>query len=267
MITFPRVAAGEDVVISATTYASYVRCAEQAAGRMRGEYGPDSKASFRGGLAHRIFARHLGRGPIDAGDFEQACREEIGSGLNPKIGALQLRPSELKGVIQEVGELYARFKAFPTEGFLAAEVKLEATPTEGVLLRGSIDALFSDPEWGTRLIDWKTGSIEGAGPQLDFYCLLWALERGELPGRAEVISVKTGERTGQAPTVEQVQATAGAVAAMVGALRTTFLDGVALERTAGPWCRYCALLEECEEGQAAHRVAVGARPSVERSTS
>ncbi|MDP2623173.1 MAG: hypothetical protein Q8Q29_05200, partial [Actinomycetota bacterium] len=89
-IRFPDVASGEDLVISATTFVSFVRCPEQAAGRLRGVYGPESRVSFVGGLAHRIFARHLSGGPIDPEDFAAACREEIGGGMNAKLAALGL---------------------------------------------------------------------------------------------------------------------------------------------------------------------------------
>ena len=77
MVTFPRVVEGESIDVSATTYVAFRQCPESAAARLRGEYGPDSTAGFRGGLSHRIFARHLRDGPIEAGGFQQACREEI----------------------------------------------------------------------------------------------------------------------------------------------------------------------------------------------
>ena len=126
-IRFPEVPPGEDLVISATTYVSFDRCPEQAAGRMRGVYGPESRVSFVGGLAHRIFARHLSGGPISPDVFESACREEIGGGMNAKLSALGLKPSALAGVIEEVGQLYDRFKAMGTEGFEGAENPFSGT--------------------------------------------------------------------------------------------------------------------------------------------
>jgi hypothetical protein len=241
---------GEDLVISATTYVSFDRCPEQAAGRMRGVYGPESRVSFVGGLAHRIFARHLSGGPISPEEFESACREEIGGGMNAKLGALGLKPSALAGVIEEVGQLYDRFKGMGTEGFEGAEVALEATPAEGVILRGRIDAVFDEGDAGVRLVDWKTGGLGDPGVQLAFYALLWAMDRGEIPGKVEAVSVGSGERVDDVPTRAGVEETAAKTAKMVAVLREAFTDGRSLDRVAGPWCRWCPLLDECAEGQA-----------------
>ncbi len=258
VIAFPAVPAGPDVVVSASTYLVYRQCPEQAAGRLRGEYGPDTARSFVGGLSHRIFARHLRDGPIEAGAVQQACREEIGAGMNPKLASLGLRPSALAGLIREVGDLYDRFKAQAFSGFVAAEVALEAQPAPGVTLRGAVDAVFDDD--GTScLVDWKTGRVpEAAVHQLGFYALLWALERGELPGRVEAVSVQTGERREAAPTLPEVAATADAVAGMVTALREAWSAGRDALRVGGPWCRYCPQVDECAEGQAAALVMASA---------
>ena len=40
LVDFPDVPPGDDVVLSATTFVAYERCPEQAAGRLRGVYGP-----------------------------------------------------------------------------------------------------------------------------------------------------------------------------------------------------------------------------------
>lgn len=166
LVRFPDVPAGDEVVLSATTFVAYERCPEQAAGRLRGVYGPESRVSFVGGLAHRVFARHLTSGPISPDDLAAACREEIGSGMNVKMAALGMKPSQLAGIIDEVGGLYDRFKTLGADGFVGAEQTLEVTPAEGVLLRGSVDAVFDDGSAGTRLVDWKTGNLGDPGPQL-----------------------------------------------------------------------------------------------------
>jgi hypothetical protein len=211
----------------------------------------ESRQSFSGGLAHRIFARHLTSGPIPDAQFATACREEIGAGLNPKLSALRLRPRELDGVIQEVAGLYQRFRRLGLEGFSGAEVPLEAVPAEGVTLRGKVDAVFDEGEAGARLTDWKTGALGDPVSQLGFYALLWALVRHDLPGRVEAVSLASGERVEEVPTRAGVQETAGEVAEAVSALRRAFATGEHLERAAGPWCRWCPLLDECEEGRAA----------------
>ena len=250
MIEFPPVVSGDQIDISATSFVTFVRCPEYAAARFRGEYGAESRAGFSGKLAHRIFARHLNGEPTSSADFEQVCREEIGSGMNVNIGALKLKPSELGRVIEEVGSLYDRFKLLRLEGFAGAEVGLETTPSEAVLLKGSIDAVFED-DGGVRLIDWKTGRLDDPLDQLNFYALLWALTKGELPGRVEAVSVKTGERQEEVPSRSSVEATASQVAEMVNEMRAVWASGAVPDRHGGPWCRYCPVLDSCSEGQAA----------------
>ena len=256
MITFPDIAPGEPIVVSATLYVTYRSCPQQALGRFQGEYPADSVASFKGSLAHRVFARHLTSGPIAEQDVAQACRQEIGSPeghLNMKLAPLELnRPSKLAPVLAEVGDLYERFKRFPTDGFRAAEVSLEVDVGHDAVLRGRVDAIFDDPSGDAVIIDWKTGAwLENSEPQLEFYVLVWALERGELPSRAEAVSVQTGERTGIEPTSERVETAAGEIASMIGTLRAAFLSGEDIERRAGPHCRWCPLLDECSEGTTA----------------
>ncbi len=170
--------------------------------------------------------------------------------MNPKLASLGLKPSELSGVIDDVGALYDRFKSLRADGFVGAEVALESDPAPGVTLRGSVDAVFDD-DGGVRLVDWKTGALHDTDAQLGFYSLLWAIERDELPARVEAVSVKTGERTDAVPSRTSVEQTATAVATAIDTLRGSWGDGSNLERTAGPWCRWCPLLDDCTEGRAA----------------
>jgi len=248
-VVFPPVIDGDDLVLSASTFVTFERCPEQAAGRMRGVYGPESRASFVGGLAHRIFARHLTSGPIAPDQLVPACREEIGGGMNPKLVSLGLKPSELGSVIEEVSGLYDRFKTLKAEGFAGAEVSLDHQPADGVTLRGSVDAVFDD-DGGVRLVDWKTGNLGDTEAQLSFYSLLWALERDEIPARTEAVSVKTGERTEAVPSRSSIDDTALRAAKAVDSLRSSWSDGGELQKIAGPWCRWCPLLDDCTEGRA-----------------
>ena len=253
VIRFPEPAPGEPLTVSATLYRTYVQCPQQALGRLHGEYPGESRASFRGSLAHRLFARHLSTGPVPPEQVEQICRQEIGAALNAKMTSVGiLKPSQLRSLIDEVGDLYDRFRRFPEDGFRSAEVALESEPAPGVTLRGTVDAVFDDPEHGTKLIDWKTGAdLDDAPTQLEFYAMVWAIEHDEIPGRAEAVSVKTGERVAITPNVADAEATARSVAEMVGVLRMAFRSGAELDRLAGPHCRWCPLLDGCPEGAAA----------------
>ena len=251
-IPFPEVAPGDPVRISATAFATYEQCPAQAGARLQGVYGPDTRASFLGGLAHRVFSRHLTSGPIPSEQFVQACREEIGgSALNHKLGDLEMRPSALAAVIEEVRALYDRFVKLPGEGFEGSEQTIEAAVGDGVDLVGTVDAVYREDLGGHRLVDWKTGELGDPENQLLFYALLWALDRGEVPAYVEAVSVRTGERYRAVPTAGDVAGVAVAVAAMVDAVRASWASGVGLARIGGPWCRHCPLLEECPEGRTA----------------
>jgi RecB family exonuclease len=245
---------GEELAVSATTYVAFRQCPASAVARLRGMYGPESRASFKGTLAHRIFARHLEEGPIDPDAVAQACREEIGKGLNAKLTAVGLKPSELGMVIQEVADLYKRFQALSVEGFRSAEVYIDADAGSRVTLRGRIDAVFDADDGGTRLIDWKTGQLGDAEDQLAFYALAWVANTGDRPSRIEALSVQTGERSEQTPSEESIQATAGAIGNLVDTVRTIFSSGESGERRAGPWCRWCPILTDCTEGRSAIEV-------------
>jgi len=258
VISFPPVPAGDAIKISATTYLSFRQCPAQAEARLHGIYSAESKASFTGALAHRLFARHLNTGPIE--DVNQAIREEIGAGLNTKMAAIGIhRPSELTEMIRHATALYDRFRLFPAEGFEAAEITLEVEPSEGVKLIGKIDAVFREEQPGPVLRDWKTGSLGEPIEQLMFYALVWALEKREMVAAVEAVSLQTGERMRQTPSVGELTMVARHIADLVTAVRTSWSSGdgaaeVRTERRGGPWCRYCPLLEDCPEGRAADAV-------------
>ncbi len=250
-ISFPRVVAGDEIRVSATTYVAWKKCPDSANARLQGKYGPESRPAFVGNLAHRIFSRHLKSGPIAPGEFEQACREEIGnSTLNFKMGELGLKPSTLAPVIEEVRALYDRFVRLPGEGFEGSEEEIDHLAEGDVRLVGTIDAIYADSLGGHRLVDWKTGEIGDADDQLFFYSLLWALDRSELPARVEAISVKTGEHYETVPSTFDVQRVADEVGEMVDEIRRVWSVESGLERRGGPWCKWCPILYECPEGQA-----------------
>lgn len=251
VVSIPHVIPGDRVRLSASTYVAWKKCPDSANARLQGVYGPDSRPAFLGSLAHRIFSRHLTAGPIASDEFVQACREEIGgSNLNHKLAGLEIKPSTLAGVIEEVRGLYERFTRLPGEGFEGSEVAMDFENDDGVQLVGTIDAVYKEDLGGHRLVDWKTGEIGDAEDQLLFYSLLWALDREEIPAYVEAVSVKTGERYRTVPSTDDVTRVAGEVASLVDEMRAAWGDGTDLTRSGGPWCRYCPLLEDCPEGKA-----------------
>lgn len=250
-VSIPEVIPGDEIRLSASTYVTWKRCPESANAKLQGIYGPDSRPAFLGSLAHRIFARHLSSGSIASEEFVQACKEEIGgSNLNQKLGGLELKPSTLAGVIEEVRSLYERFVNLPGEGFESSEETIDHEAVGDLRLVGSIDAVFSEDLGGHRLVDWKTGELGDAEDQMLFYAFLWAVDRGELPATVEAVSVRTGERFVANPGSDDVAKVAEEIARLVNGIRRAWGEGAELERRGGPWCRYCPVLEGCPEGTA-----------------
>jgi hypothetical protein len=251
-VVLPHVTPGERVHISASTYVAWKKCPDQANSRLQGIYGPDSKAAFVGSLTHRVISRHLNGGPISPEEFDLACKQEIGgSKLNNRVSTVAAKPSLLTAAIEEARALYERFVKFPTTGFEGSEVEIVHEPAEGVTLKGTIDAVYVADRDGHRLVDWKTGEIGDSDDQLSIYAFLWALDRGEIPVSVEAISIKTGDVHRSELSEGDVQAVAVEVGDMVSQVRSVWSRGGGFERRAGPWCRYCPILEECPEGQAA----------------
>lgn len=258
MLTFPHVLAGAPLRVSATTYLTWLRCPQQARTRLDAasppdaRYPPETIHTFRGALAHAAIRTHLTAGPIADADLRDWCRREVGgSGLNETMARLRLKPSHVDGVIEEVGDLYRRFTRLAVEGFRQAEIDLRCVPAEGIELVGRVDAVFDLPGGGVTLVDWKTGQLGNAQPQLGFYAALWALTHGDPPDRVEAASVKTGERFEHRPTTGDVETTMGVIAEMVTTIRRALDDEAELDRQAGPWCRFCPIRDGCAQGSTA----------------
>lgn len=244
----------EGFPISATLFVTYLTCPQQAVARVSGIYPKSTKAMFRGSLAHRIFALHLTDGPIEPDAFIAACREQVGTHLGGTMASLSLKPSEFRTITAEVEELYDRFRSVSIEGFDGAEVEIDTQTADGTAIRGRIDAVFVE-DAGVRIVDWKTGSyLDNALSQLEFYAMAWFEENGELPVTVEALSLKTGERRVSHPTTSTVAATSAQVSEMLDAIRRAVADGTELSRTAGPHCRWCPILDDCEEGTAALKI-------------
>jgi len=172
------------------------------------------------------------------------------------MASLHMKPSEFRAVVAEISDLYELFDAIPLDGFVEAEAALEVEPVPGVRLRGRVDAVFQEEsDDGVRIVDWKTGvDLSGSGPQLDFYAMAWAEVHGSQPAVLEALSIRTGERVVRTPTDAEVDRVRDEVVAMIGELRGAIETGVDLHRTAGPYCRWCPLLDDCTEGSTAMQI-------------
>lgn len=258
VLTFADIQSGEEIAVSATLFVTYRSCPQQALARLRGIYPQPTVAMFRGSLAHRIFAKHLEDGPISDTDFVAVCKSETGANLNAQMVDVGLNTMrEFTAVVEQVRELYDRFRELSTDGFDGAEVVIQEKVGAGVTLKGRVDAVFVDDD-GVRIVDWKTGSYLGSTKdQLDFYALGWSRSTGTRPNRTEAVSLTTGEKLLYEPTEGDIAETEHSVAQMVQALRSAITSGADLLRDGGPHCAWCPLLEDCAEGQAAASVVAG----------
>jgi len=249
-VSIPHVIPGDPIRLSASTYVVWKKCPDSANARLQGIYGPDSRPAFLGSLAHRIFSRHLTAGPITSEEFVQACREEIGgSNLNHKLAGLEMRPSSLAGVIEEVRGLYERFTKLPNEGFEGSEVSLDYKTDDDVQLVGTIDAVYREDLGGHRLVDWKTGELGEPEDQLMFYALLWALDHEDVPSYVEAVSVRTGERYRAVPSSDDVGRVANEISELATEMRRAWREDASVPKRGGPWCKFCPILNDCDEGK------------------
>ncbi len=65
----------------------------------------------------------------------------------------------------------------------------------------------------------------------------------------EAISVRTGERENQVPTLSDMRQTLASLGDMVSNIRLVWQARTNAEKSAGPWCRFCPILDGCAEGQ------------------
>jgi len=244
----------DPIKVSASLYATYQKCPQQALARHQGVYSPTTRAGFRGSLAHKVFASHLDDGPIPEGEFLLRCRQLAGEHLGESMAGLRMKPTEFKAMVSEIEDMYSRFRRISTDGFVSAEEPIEADVHDGIVLRGRIDAVFDDG-LGARIVDWKTGSfLDDTDAQMDFYALAWRLVHGAPPTMTEATSLATGEQVQRHPDEISTDQTLADVEAMVAAIRSAVETMTELERIAGPHCQWCPLLDECSEGNAAMEI-------------
>ncbi len=251
MSIFDHLEPGDSFNVSATLYTAYLECPQRALGRLQGFYGKPSVASLKGQLAHKIFATHLDEGEIPVEDFNHVCRVAAGTHFGGSMGELGMSISQFDAVALEVQALYDRFKVLSFDGFREAEMEFDLDAGSGITVRGSMDAVF-DSDDGPRIVDWKTGTyLSDKESQLEFYAMVWKLLNEEIPAAADAMSVATGENLHLEPTEASVLATQIDVGAMIEALRKAMATGTDLERKAGPYCAWCPLLDDCDEGRTA----------------
>ncbi len=247
MIELPSFTPGPPLVISASSFQRFMQCPDQGLSHFRGIYGKTSREGWIGQLVHRLIARDLTDGRIK--DIELVARMEIGSThLNIDLAAVG-KPSDIRRAISEATEVYARFCELPRPELSEIEVTVVHHAGDDVTLKGRMDGIQQMSD-GVAIVDWKKGPIRPeTRHQMAFYGLLWVLERHSLPVDLQAISIQTGERASFPATVADLERTVGVIAGLVHDVRTAMIGDEPLPKEPGPWCRYCPVLDTCDEGQ------------------
>lgn len=231
--------------VSATLYTTWLTCPAQARARLDGHYPPPTIHTFRGELAHIIFARHIATGPIPADRFVRTCKEAIGSThLNYRLRDLALRPTQVRAEIDKVGLLYDRFTTLPLHrlGYRSVETPVNTHLDDTTVLTGRIDAVTSE---GT-IVDWKTGELGMAADQLRFYLaarVLAGQHADSMTPTGMAVSITTGEVIHTSLTATETARFGEHLGAMLADLRNP-----PSTPTPGPHCRYCPISQTCPEG-------------------
>jgi len=240
-------------VTELTWYLRCPRCYELRYVRGLAEHRPPGERAGAGGLTpqergiltHRALQR-LGRGPAGnlAAVVEDAARE---------LGLAGHDPAELP----PIAEMLARFIKSGTWQLVsaAADLRTEATVVarlEGGVLEGQIDALVTDANGRSHLIDYKTGREGDAGTeaehtfQVGAYAVAFARCRGELPASVTVHYLATDRRL-EVPVAEAAREAAQWLAEAMGRIREAqFPHGAECDRAK---CAYAWVCEGRPEGR------------------
>ncbi|HUP74520.1 MAG TPA: PD-(D/E)XK nuclease family protein [Acidimicrobiales bacterium] len=126
---------------------------------------------------------------------------------------------------------------------------------ERVTLQGKVDLQLGQPEGTTAgkvLVDFKTGRFSPAHLEdLRFYALIETLRIGTPPRRVASYYLDQGRFIPEEVTVAQLETTVMRVVA--GIEKMVMLEDSARvpRKITGPACRWCPLLDDCDEGQSA----------------
>ncbi len=137
-------------------------------------------------LAERL-ARPMPRRPSPAARFGTRFHAWVQSHFEAQRQELLLDPDDLPGRADtgiaddaELAELIERFQAgpFAHRGGVTVEAPF-ALVLAGQVVRGRIDAVFTEPDGGYLVVDWKTNRSQTADPlQLALYRVAWSELRG-----------------------------------------------------------------------------------------
>lgn len=217
----------------------------------------------RGSIAHKAveLAVHWPGTPLPL-DLVDAAVERVSASEHWAADfLLAADPAELAELRSATADLVTKFvECWPplTAAMRpATEASLSAEICQGrIILKGQADLTLGQPVGsGTRarkiIVDYKTG---GRSPDhrtdLRFYALVETLRLGVPPRLLVTSYLSSGTLEVEAVTTGLLDATVARVVDGVGAFLALRAGEIEPRRRPSPACRWCALAEDCDEGQA-----------------
>jgi putative RecB family exonuclease len=230
---------------------------------------PPSAPASKGTLVHLALQHLMWRPPaertIEAAllDLDRA-RAELEA--HPEFAELELTEEEWAGFHADAAVLVRRYFEMedPTAvRVLGVELRVSATTSEGVTIRGIIDRLELDADGELVVTDYKTGSAPSEGWEqqsmagVHVYSLLCERMFGRRPARVQLLYLSRPERIVTAPSDQSLRGVEVKSGAVMRAVRTACARDDFRPRTSA-LCSYCSFQEFCP--------AYGGNPELARPT-
>jgi putative RecB family exonuclease len=230
---------------------------------------PPSAPASKGTLVHLALQHLMWRPPaertVEAAllDLDRA-RAELEA--HPEFAELELTEEEWAGFHADAAVLVRRYFEMedPTAvRVLGVELRVSATTSEGVTIRGIIDRLELDVDGELVVTDYKTGSAPSEGWEqqsmagVHVYSLLCERMFGRRPARVQLLYLSRPERIVTAPSDQSLRGVEVKSGAVMRAVRTACARDDFRPRTSA-LCSYCSFQEFCP--------AYGGNPELARPT-
>jgi putative RecB family exonuclease len=230
---------------------------------------PPSAPASKGTLVHLALQHLMWRSPAERTleaallDLDRA-RAELEA--HPEFAELELTEEEWAGFHADAAVLVRRYFEMedPTAvRVLGVELRVSATTSEGVTIRGIIDRLELDADGELVVTDYKTGSAPSEGWEqqsmagVHVYSLLCERMFGRRPARVQLLYLSRPERIVTAPSDQSLRGVEVKSGAVMRAVRTACARDDFRPRTSA-LCSYCSFQEFCP--------AYGGNPELARPT-
>jgi putative RecB family exonuclease len=230
---------------------------------------PPSAPASKGTLVHLALQHLMWRPPaertVEAAllDLDRA-RAELEA--HPEFAELDLTEEEWAGFHADAAVLVRRYFEMedPTQvQVLGVELRVSATTSDGVTIRGIIDRLELDADGELVVTDYKTGSAPREGWEqqsmagVHVYSLLCEHMFGRRPARVQLLYLSRPERIVTAPSDQSLRGVEVKSGAVMRAVRTACARDDFRPRTSA-LCAYCSFQEFCP--------AYGGSPELARPT-